>query len=351
MRILYFGTYDPAYSRNRVILRGLRENGVTVTECNNQSSGLIKYIKLAFQLFFLRGTSDLVLVGFPGQYSVLLARFFGSAPIVLDMFTSHYEGYVLDRKTVATRSFMAKWYLWVDRMAVKAADVVLLDTQTHINSVVSVLGIRSTKFHYVFVGTDSGIFTPKERGQSDTFVVHFHGNYIPLQGVEYIIKAAHLLKDEQIHFRLVGKGQTYNDNRALAVSLGLKNINFLSRVPYEELPNLIGNSDVCLGIFGTTTKAESVIPNKVYEALACGRAVITAYTPAAREILVHEKNAFLCSAGDPQSLADAIMTLKGDVELRLKISRAGRELFEQKLTERELGKHLVSILDGIRKTK
>ena len=34
MRICYFGTYDRDYSRNRIIVEGLRRTGVEVVECH-----------------------------------------------------------------------------------------------------------------------------------------------------------------------------------------------------------------------------------------------------------------------------------------------------------------------------
>ena len=44
LKILYFGFYDPNYARNSVLISGLRQNGVEVIECRDNSSGVRKFI-------------------------------------------------------------------------------------------------------------------------------------------------------------------------------------------------------------------------------------------------------------------------------------------------------------------
>ena len=58
-------------------------------------------------------------------------------------------------------------------------------------------------------------------------------------------------------------------------------------VDYADLVSWISRADLCLGIFGTSEKAASVIPNKVYQVVAAGRPVVTRDSPAIRELLEH----------------------------------------------------------------
>jgi glycosyltransferase involved in cell wall biosynthesis len=78
------------------------------------------------------------------------------------------------------------------------------------------------------------------------------------------------------------------------------------------LVGYLGQLDVLLiGIFGTSAKAAQVIPNKVYQVLAAGRALITSDTPAARELLAPGPGIILVPPGDPQALATAIRKMRG----------------------------------------
>ena len=242
----------------------------------------------------------------------------------------------------------AKWYKWLDRKSVKLANTSLLDTNAHIDFFVNELGLPRDKFRRIFVGTDSNVFYPRDvKKNTDKFLVHFHGHFIPLQGVKYIIQAAKILKNENIEFNIIGNGQTYKVDRELAENLKVQNINFLDSVPYDKLADHINSADICLGIFGDTLKTELVIPNKVFEAIACQKAVITADTKAIRELFNNSLDILLCRCADPQDLADKIRSLKGDQNLKDKIAQNGYRLFREELNEKIITQSLVILLNGL----
>ncbi len=101
MTFCFFGIYDKNYSRNRVILKGLKENGIKVIECGDHSKGLLKYLKLISKFYKIKDKFDYLWVAFPGQFCVLLAKLLSNKKIIFDAFTSHYQGLVEDRKIVA----------------------------------------------------------------------------------------------------------------------------------------------------------------------------------------------------------------------------------------------------------
>ena len=342
MRVLYFGQYDPSYSRNRVLIKGLKKNGVQVIECR-VDPGIFKLIRLFLRYLKMRPKYDLMIVGFPGQEVMFLARFLTFKPIIFDAFTSHYGGYILDRQYYSKNSLRAKYYRFLDKWSCRLANVVLLDTQTHIDFFINEFGLSANKFRRIWVGTDDDIFYPVPEEHHDGFVVHFHGHFIPLQGAEYIIKAASLLKNENIRFNIIGRGQEYGKIQKLADDLEVGNITWINDVPYKNLRDYMISADVCLGIFGSTPKTKLVIPNKVFEALACKKPIITADTPAIRELL-SDNEAFLVKTADPKSLAEGILRLKKDPVLRNKIAEKGYNMFCTTATSDILGYQLTEII-------
>lgn len=305
-------------------------------------------VKLFFQYWKFKNKYDIVVVGFPGQKVMFLAKLLMRQPIVFDAFTSHYGGYVLDRKKWSRTSIHAKYYRFLDYWSCRLADLVLLDTQAHIDFFVNEFGLPKEKFRRIFVGTDSSVFYPRQLvPRSKKFQVHFHGTYIPLQGVEYIIQAAKLLENEDIQFNCIGRGQTYAKSRTLAEDLKLKNLNFIEPVEYTQLAEHIAGADICLGIFGDSPKTALVIPNKIFEAMAMAKPIITADTPAIHELCTDRENILLCRPADPKGLANAILELKNNDSLRHRIAGGAYELFKSCVAEKVIGAELTHIISSL----
>jgi glycosyltransferase involved in cell wall biosynthesis len=120
----------------------------------------------------------------------------------------------------------------------------------------------------------------------------------------------------RLNLCLFGSGQDFKKVEAHRRRVKrLTNVTFHERVPYEELPLFISNADICIGIFGDTPKTQRVIPNKIYEYLAMHKPIITADTPAIRELLTDAKNVVLCKTADGEDLARKIRLLQDNHEI------------------------------------
>lgn len=350
MKILFFGIYDPNYSRNRILLEGLRRAGHTVLECRvdpKKERGLRKYGVLFKKGFPLsRQKFEFVFVGFPGHSVMWLAYLlFGRKQLVFDMFVSLVDSNVRDRKIYKMRSLsgVRDWFL--DWSSGHLARIVLMDTKQHAEYVKKTFHIF--KVSVLPVGAVESVFYPRpELPPGPIFKIHFHGSYIPLQGIKYILSAAKLCNDRPYHFVIIGDGQEYKAIQKEAESLKLSNVSFLKRVPLEELPSYIVAADLCLGIFGDSEKTERVIPNKVYEYLAMAKPVLSADTPAMREYFTDKTHVRLCKAADPHNIVEAIDELYKDQALRKKIAENGHTLFLERFSEAVIIRTLVVIIQS-----
>lgn len=347
MRVCYFGIYDSNYSRNKELIRGLKENDVEVIECRVAPNEKYKYWKL-FKKHKKIKNYDLMIVGFPGHPVMFLAKLVCRKKIVFDAFVSLYDSNIFDRKTHSPHSLKALKYWLLDWLSCKLANKILLDTDEHIKYFVKTFGTKKEKFKRILVGGDDTIFYPRNyQKNTDKFSVLFQGTYIPLQGVEYIIEAAKILEAEDIEFNIIGKTKAYQPAINLSQKLNINKVNFIDFMPQEELAKHMAQADICLGFFGDTPKAKRCGAIKISEALAMEKPVITADTPAIREFLKNRENCLLCNIADAEDLARKILELKNNPELREKIAENGYKLYKEKLTSIALGKELKNILEEL----
>jgi glycosyltransferase involved in cell wall biosynthesis len=344
MRVLFFGRYDPNYSRNVVLMKGLRLNGVEVVECRVSPSARFWPVRLIWQYVRQWPQFDVMLVAFPGQEVMLLARWLTRKHVIFDAFTSHYGGYVLDRERVERSSVRARWYRFLDRWSCRLASRVLLDTQAHVEFFISQYGLDRGPFRRIFVGTDTDAFQVVDEPGDESFRVHFHGHYIPHHGAEVIVRAAVLVRDEGIRFRLIGSGQLRSKCESLAKHLNADNIEFIDNVPYRDLAGYMSSSHVCLGVFGTNPKTFLTITNKIFEASACGRVTVTADTSALRELFTPGYDIVAVQPGSPERLADALRMLRSDVSMRKRIAAHARKLIDDRCSPRHIGNEVKEIL-------
>lgn len=358
MRVCFFGGYNPGYIRNVIIKEGLIKNDVQVVECRTKSKFKfwLSYPILFFQhLKFFLIKYDFIFVPAFRHKDVLLAKFLGlltSKPVVFDPFVSRYETKVVDQKKVTPYSMQARHNFRIDRLSFKLADIVLADTLAHADYYAREFGIDRSKFKRVPVGVPEEFFSlfkvekEKENRKKSYFLVQFYGSFLPLQGIEHIVQAARIVarKDRAIRFELIGSGQTFPMIRRLVEEMGLENMILRDWIPFKELPEVVSRADICLGIFGNTEKAFRVVPNKVFQCLSLEKPVITGRTPAILEYFEDRENIFLCEAANADSLAEAILLLKDNEELRRKIARNGHKLIQENFTSESIGRQVKEIL-------
>jgi glycosyltransferase involved in cell wall biosynthesis len=124
-------------------------------------------------------------------------------------------------------------------------------------------------------------------------------------------------------------------------------VEWVDWVEYERLPEENQRAGCALGVFGTSAKTARVIPNKVFQALACGAPVVTADTPAARELLRDGESALLVPPGDPEALAAAVRRLAHDSQLARAVGAGGRAAFDERASEAVLGARWLGLIEQL----
>ena len=351
MRVLYFGTYERRYPRNAQVISALRGAGVEVIERHEPvwegqeekwslgPGAAVRLVLAELRLLARRGPrTDAVIVGYPGHLDLLAARRAArGAPVVFNPLVSLTDTLVGDRGRFRHGSLVERALRTIDRRALRSADVVIADTDAHAEFLAGLAGLPRDRFEVCFVGAEERVFQPAWDPE-EPFTALFVGKLIPLHGLETILEAARLAPD--LRLRIVGSGQL---DPLLAGRPA--NVEWVAWVDYERLPEELNRASCALGIFGTSAKAQRVIPNKAFQALACATPLVTADTPAARELLVDGESALLVPPGDPEALAGALHRLAAEPELAQRLGAAGHAVYRERASEEVLGRRWRRILE------
>jgi len=353
VHVLTFGTYQRDYPRNAQVRSCLRLAGVEVVERHapiwdgrrdawSAGLGTLARLLAAESRLAFRTTSDtdVVLVGYPGHFDLPAARRAANGrPVVFDPLVSLFDTLVGDRRRFRARSLAARALHAVDRAAFRGADFVVADTAAQAAFYIDRFELPPDRVGVCLVGAEERLFSPRSAPVTP-FHALFVGKLIPLHGLDTILAAAGLAPE--IPFRIVGSGQLEPE-----LASAPANATHIPWIDYEQLPSVLRSAGCALGIFGASAKAARVIPNKAYQALACAVPLVTADTPATRELLTDGEDALLVPPGDPRALADAVSLLAGDAETARRIGAAGRATYERRASEAVLGGHWRALLEHL----
>ncbi|HEX3596078.1 MAG TPA: glycosyltransferase [Polyangiaceae bacterium] len=338
MRVAYFGTWERGYPRNDQVIAALESVGVGVDLVHEEMwAGTHKFgltpavlprltrAELRLARAPVADDAQAVIVGYPGHFDLWSAKRQGK-PVVFNAMVSLYDTFVEDRERFRDGSLPATALRRIDRMAFRAADLVVADTRANADFMCELAQIDEVAVCYI--GAEERLFRNAWR-RPDHFYVLFVGKFAPLHGLDVIIEAARQLP--AVRFRIVGTGQMTQLLDGMPA-----NLEHVPWIDYENLPEEYARAGCALGIFGSSGKAQRVIPHKSFQALAVGTPLIAADTPAAREVLVDRRDCLLVER-TADALAEAIVTLRDDVDLAQRLGAGGRATFEREASDAVLG--------------
>lgn len=166
-------------------------------------------------------------------------------------------------------------------------------------------------------------------GLQDRFVVLYSGNIAHSQGIETVLRAASLLREQQaIAFVIVGEAKALDGLRrwCAAQALELPNLTLVELQPRQELPTMLAAANV-----GLIVQKQNVIafnmPSKTQVLMASGRAIIGSVPtegPAA-EAIQRSKAGLVVTPEDASALSEAILALYHDPKQTETMGRNGRQ--------------------------
>ena len=228
----------------------------------------------------------------------LLKSLLGPVPLILEV-----------------NSMVSQWNTMLrplDRRAMSSADRVVCISQVLQDYILQLLGHKAScaDIRLVINGVDVERFDvePAELGNVDTIHAGFAGLLKADYGIETLIEAARLLRDQNITLHVFGDGP-YRDQLEARAS-GLDTLRFHGPVPFLQMPAFLKALDIL--IYTTDIKHLYQSPTKLFEYMASAKPIVAARTPQTNALLREGETALFFDVGDAVGMAEAIKVLCRD---------------------------------------
>jgi len=207
------------------------------------------------------------------------------------------------------------------------------------------LGIISEKISTIPMGVDEAFLETgkkkKIKSNNQSFVILSNRNLLPIYNLSLLIRAIPMVLEEEpkTRFLIAGEGSEKENLGKEVEDLKLgPSVQFLGRVPHEEMPNLLSQSDVYVSTSACDGTSVSLL-----EALACGAFPVVTDIPSNREWIADGCNGFLVSEEDEKLLARRIVQAIRDRGLLEEADEINRRIVKERAYWRENIKRITEL--------
>ena len=250
-------------------------------------------------------------------------------------------------------SLLVRGLAVLERFVYRQSDLVISVTRSFIPLLVQ-RGARRVAF--ISNGADPSAFSPPTDREAirthhrlgNRFVASFVGTLGLAHGLDTVLDAAELLKDRpDVLFWLVGEGARRAELEAEAARRGLDNVRFEGQVPREAIPGVLAASDAALVLLRPDPLFETVLPSKMFEAMAAACPVILGVRGESRALLADSGGGIAIEPGSGSALAEAVVACAADPESRRRMGALGRAYVTARLSHDALARDYASALQDL----
>jgi glycosyltransferase involved in cell wall biosynthesis len=200
------------------------------------------------------------------------------------------------------------------------------------------MGVPAQKTEIIPFGVDTDVFNPQVNGdvvrknlgfeRGEIVVISTRAFYSSHYDVECLVKAVPFVLDDcsNVKFIVKGSGPQAHHLRNLAKQLGVvSHVYFVGLVPHHELAQYLRAAD----IYVSTSRVDSTSVS-LLEAMACGVPPVVTNIPGNREWVRENVNGLLFPSGDAKALAEKIIQLSQNAELRRKFGEKCLQIIKER---------------------
>jgi glycosyltransferase involved in cell wall biosynthesis len=189
-----------------------------------------------------------------------------------------------------------------------------------------------------------------EHGLTGKVVASYVGTHGMAHGLQAVIAAAERLRHrDDIAFLMVGGGAERETIKALRDAKGLTNIVMLDQLPKAAMPAVWGASDAALILLKRVDTFKSVIPSKMFEAMALGVPMILGVEGEAKALMDDAGGGIAITPEDDAELAAAIERLADDRDLGHRIGASAKAFVRARFDREKLARAYLAEFEALRR--
>ena len=189
-----------------------------------------------------------------------------------------------------------------------------------------------------------------EHGLTGKFVASYVGTHGLAHGLQAVIAAAERLRDrDDIAFLMVGGGAQRETIKTIRDAKGLTNIVMLGQLPKAAMPAVWGASDAALVLLKRVDTFKTVIPSKMFEAMALGVPMILGVEGEAKALMEAGGAGIAITPEDDAELATAILRLADDRALGRQIGASARAFVRAQFDRESLAHAYLAEFEALRR--
>lgn len=242
---------------------------------------------------------------------------------------------------------------WLEGFLYHHADIVVVNSPGYIQHV---MNRGAHQVELVANGTDTTMFNPSVDGTAfrlahtlgNKFVVLYAGAHGLSNDLGVMLEAAKRIRQRNdIVIVLLGDGKDKSDLQSQAARDGLENVIFLPPVPKVQMPNALAAADACVAILKPVDLYKTTYPNKVFDYMAAGKPILLAIDGVIKEVIENARAGIAIPPGNPEALANAILTLADNPELALWMGKQARQYAETHFDRAKLASKFMEIINRL----
>lgn len=250
-----------------------------------------------FDVVFVQGASPVMMA-----YAGLVYKWRHKVPVVLNCLDLWPES--LQVGGVTESSLLYRYYHGVARRIYRACDRILLPSRSYAPYMKEEFDLTSEQLVYVPQYAEDLFGEVRQPTSEDKVRLLFAGNIGSAQGLDVVLEAAALLKDEPVQFDIIGDGSELVHLKKRAHQLAVtSSVIFHGRKPLEEMPAYYSEASAFLVTLKDSPGMNRVLPGKVQSYMASGKPLIASINGETATVIQASHTGLVSPAEDAAALA------------------------------------------------